>query len=128
VSNPRTVVPDEPFLFAEACCGDREFDKGFQRLMEEIFPEEESRLQPLPESHPIWRAHYLLDPASNPLWGIRRGSRTVAVYSAKDLSCYWNQVDHNPRAPTVVRAMKVGQNVIDYATNRELPPDKLSLP
>ena len=50
----------------------------------------------------------------------------MVIYSPKDLSCYWNQSEHSPANPAVIKAIKVGQNVIDYVTGRELPPDKLS--
>ncbi len=115
------------FLIADACCGDKEFDQGFRQLMKEIFPEPESQLRPLSPDHPIWRAKHLLDPQSHPLWGISRGSRTAVIYSPRDLSCYWNQSEHSPANPAVINAIKVGQNVIDYVTGREVPADKLAV-
>jgi RNA polymerase sigma factor (sigma-70 family) len=124
----RDYLDQGGFLFAEACCGEREFDQGFRRLMKEIFPEDESSLRPLPESHPLWRARNLLDPISHPLWGIQRGARTVVVYSPKDLSCYWNQADQISHSTAVFDAIRVGQNVIDYFTGRQFPPDKLEVP
>ncbi len=36
--NLREYVEQGGFIFAEACCGSREFDAGFKRLMKEIFP------------------------------------------------------------------------------------------
>ena len=66
-------------------------------------------------------------PTKYPLWGIQRGGRTVVIYSAKDLSCYWNLANQH-RVPAVDRAIKLGQNMIDYMTDRELPPDKLQVP
>src|SRR5262249_171894 len=53
------------------------------------------------------------------------GCRTVLIYSPKDLSCYWNQSERAPENNAVILATRVGQNVIDYATGRELPADKL---
>ncbi len=126
--NLRDYIDRGGFLFAEACCGEREFDQGFRRLMKEIFPEDESTLRPLAEDHLVWRSRWFIDPANNPLWGIQRGSRMVVVYSPKDLSCYWNQADHDPRNPAVDRAIKIGQNVVDFVTKRETPPDKLAFP
>jgi Domain of unknown function (DUF4159)/Prenyltransferase and squalene oxidase repeat len=126
--NLRDYIDRGGFLLADACCGEPGFDQGFRRLMKELFPEEESTLRPLAEDHHIWRSRHLIDPAANPLWGIWRGSRMVVVYSPKDLSCYWNQADHDPRNPVVARAIKIGQNVVDYVTKRELPPDKLAFP
>ena len=49
------------------------------------------------------------------------------IYSPTDLSCYWNQSEHSPANPAVIKAIKVGQNVIDYATGREMPADKLAV-
>ena len=123
--NIREYIEQGGFLFADACCGDREFDQGFRRLMKEIFPEEEFQLRPLSPEHPVWRARHLLSPEVHPLWGIEHGCRTVVIYSPTDLSCYWNQLEHSPANPAVIRSTKVGQNVIDYATGREMPADKL---
>src|SRR5262249_4139280 len=38
--NLRSYVEQGGFIFAEACCGRPEFDKGFNKLMKEIFPED----------------------------------------------------------------------------------------
>ncbi len=95
--------------------------------MKELFPEEGYELRPLPPEHPVWRARHLLSPEVNPLWGIEHGCRTMVIYSPQDLSCYWNQSEHKPDNIAVVRAIKVGQNVIDYATGREMPADKLAV-
>ncbi len=125
--NVRNYVEQGGFLFVDACCGEHEFDKGFRRLMQDIFPEEEYKLRPLSPEHPIWRARHELDPEAHPLWGIEHGCRTVVIYSPTDLSCYWNQSEHSPNNPAVINAVKVGQNVIDYATGREMPADKLTV-
>jgi len=52
----------------------------------------------------------------------------VVIYSPDDLSCYWNQMENQPGLPGVVLSQRIGQNVIDYATGREIPADKLSTP
>ena len=62
----------------------------------------------------------------HPLLGIPRGFRTAVIYSPKDLSCDWNQAEALRDNADVVKAIRVGQNVIDYVTNRTLPPDKFS--
>ncbi len=95
--------------------------------MKEIFPEEEYKLRPLSEDHPVWRAKHMLTPDIHPLWGIEHGCRTVVIYSPTDLSCYWNQSERSPTNTGVIKAIKVGQNVIDYATGREMPADKLTV-
>ena len=94
--------------------------------MAEIFPAKEDELQALPGDHAIWRARFLLAPEIQPLWGIRRPARTVVIYSPNDLSCFWNQSLRSLGNPAVIAAIKVGQNIVDHVTRRELPPDKLS--
>jgi hypothetical protein len=123
--NLRAYVDQGGFIVAEACCSRPEFDQGFRALMKEIFPEPGYDLHPLGEEHPIWRAKHLINPTVHPLWGIERGCRTVVVYSPRDLSCYWNQEKNSPAHPTVLKSIKLGQNIIDYATGREMPADKL---
>ncbi len=123
--NIREYVEQGGFLFVNACCGDREFDRGFRQLIQEIFPPPEFTLRPLSPEHPVWRARYLLSPEVHPLWGIEHGCRTVAIYSPRDLSCYWNQMENSQTNPAVIAATKIGQNVVDYATGREMPADKL---
>ncbi len=114
------------FLFAEAGCSKPEHDAGFRSLVAELFPAEQGyELKPLPDEHPVWRARYQLDPGSTPLWGIELGCRTVLIYSPQDLSGYWNQIYNQPDNPAVIKARRVGQNVIDYATGREPPEPKL---
>ena len=123
--NLREYVEQGGFLLADACCSNPEFDSGFKQLVKELFPEEEYKLRPLSDDHPVWRAKHLLTPGAYPLWGIEHGCRTVVIYSPKDLSCYWNQAEHSPTNTAVILATRVGQNIVDYATGRELPADKL---
>jgi hypothetical protein len=91
-----------------------------------MFPAKHDELRPLPDDHPNWQARFQLTPQTHRLWGIRRGDRTVVIYSPTDLSCFWNGSELNPANPAVIKAIRVGQNAIDYATGRKLPPDKLS--
>ncbi len=116
----REYIEQGGFLLAEACCGRAEFDRGFRALIAQVFPEPEYRLRPLPPEHPIWRSRFALTPEVHPLWGIEHGCRTVVVYSPGDLSCYWNQMNAHPDSPAVIKAQRVGQNVVDYATGREV--------
>jgi hypothetical protein len=115
------------FLFADACCSRPAFDSGFRALMARLFPGEEQKLHPLAEDHAVWRARYRLSPDVHPLWGIEYGCRTVVIYSPGDLSCYWNQIETTPENPAVILAERIGQNVVDYATGREMPADKLTV-
>ena len=124
----REFVDQGGFIVGEACCGRAEFDRGFKLLMKEIFPEQEYDLHPLAEDHAVWRAKWPLSPDVHPLWGIEHGCRTVVIYSPEDLSCYWNQMEKSPANPRVIKSQRVGQNIIDYFTGREIPADKLSTP
>ena len=124
----RDFVDQGGFIFADACCGRIEFDRGFRALMKEIFPDQEYDLHPLAADHAVWRSKYLLNPSDHPLWGIEHGCRTVVIYSPEDLSCDWNQAETQGELPRVVKSTRVGQNVVDYATGREMPADKLSTP
>ena len=124
-TNLHDFVEQGGFIFADACCGSRAFDQGFRRLMKELFPGEDFKLRLLPADHPVWRSRHLLSPVAHPLLGIEHGCRTVVIYSPSDLSCYWNQSEHSPSNPAVIKSIKVAQNVIDYATGREMPADKL---
>jgi len=110
------------FLFAEACCGRKEFDSGFRALMHKLFPDNE--LKPLPPEHPIWRAHAFVPPGSFPLEGIDYGCKTVVVYSPKDLSCFWESNLREPERGQL--AFRMGGNIIAYATGLEPPPPRLS--
>ncbi len=125
--NLREFVEQGGFIFADACCGNAEFDAGFKDLMIAIFPEEQFKLRPLSDDHPVWRAKHLLAPRAYDLWGIEHGCRTVVIYSRQDLSCFWNQAESSPVNPAVIKAIKIGQNVVDYATGREMPADKLTV-
>jgi hypothetical protein len=118
-NNLRAYVDQGGFIFAEACCGSSDFGEGFKKLMEELFPDNQEQLRPLADDHPIWRSRNLLNSEIHPLLGISRGGRTLVVHSPSDLSCYWNQAEREPANVGVIRAIKVGQNVIKYVTGHE---------
>src|SRR5262249_17908064 len=109
------------FILADACCGTTRFDTGFKKLMKEVLPEGERELRPLPPGHPIWTARHHLAPDSYPLMGIDMPGRTAVVYSGKDLSAYWNQCERSPSSSAVSLALRIGQNVIEYATSGKPP-------
>ena len=122
----REYVDQGGFIMAEACCSRPEFDRGFRALVAELFPEDADPLRPLAEDHAVWRSRHELIPEVHPLWGVEHGCRTVVIYTPEDLSCYWNQAESQPANPAVLKALKVGQNIVDYATGREMPADKLT--
>ena len=111
------------FILAEACCGRPEFDAGFRKLMQELFPD--NPLKPLGPEHPLWRAHAVVPPDAFPLEGIDYGCKTVVVYSPHDLSCLWeaNQTDKGRGQ----LAFRLGGNIIAYATGMEPPKPRGTL-
>ena len=121
----REYVDQGGFLLADACCNRSEFDHGFRGLMRAIFPEPQYQLHKLPKDHPVYRTRHVLTAELVPLEGIEYGCRTVVIYSPNDLSCCWNQMENSPENPAVILASRVGQNVVEYATGRVLPADKL---
>jgi hypothetical protein len=130
----KTYLENGGFLFADACqgegCKPADFDRAFRALMEELFPE--SKLEPLKPNHPIWNAHYNVEPQKRPLLGLQACCRTSVVYCPRNLACLWNadrpgiekQMKKDARFAGVLGdvkyATKVGVNVVTYATGREL--------
>jgi hypothetical protein len=110
------------FVLAEACCGRKEFDTGFRRLMHELFPD--NPLRPLSPDHPIWRAHALVPPDAFPLEGIEYGCKTVVVYSPKDLSCLWEANAYQEGRGQL--AFRLAGNILAYATGMEPPKPRLT--
>jgi hypothetical protein len=132
----RQYVDQGGFIFAEAChgngCNGEAFDRSFRALMKEIFPD--SPLRVLPLDHPVWFAEVKVDPAHLPekgLMGVDSCCRTSVVYCPENLSCFWElaqqgrEMKYPPEVEGKISAMlALGQNVLAYATNRELQ-DKL---
>lgn len=118
------------FLFAEGGRGDdcpaTPFHDQFTALMKELFPD--SELKPLGPEHPIWFAERPVTPSPDyPLLGLETCCRTSVVYCPGNLSCYWSRYfpGSGEKAPPKIRELTeprlfVGQNVLAYATNREL--------
>jgi hypothetical protein len=96
-------------------------------LLNELFPGPGTALHRLGPEHPVWRTRFALAPQDHPLWGLEQGCRTVLIYSPSDLSCSWNRREAQPFHPSVRLATQLGQNVVDYATGRTPPADKLTV-
>jgi hypothetical protein len=138
--NLREYINQGGFLFAEACdgmgCNGQAFDRSFRELMAELFPD--TPLRELPPDHPMWYAERRVSPQHLPsdmwLYGVDACCRTSVVYSNKTLTCLWELHAGRREAAysestkqQVQAAMNLGQNVLAYATNRELR-DKLDQP
>jgi hypothetical protein len=119
------------FILAVNSCGREDFRDGFTELVEKMYPNGETSLQRLTAEHPVFRTEYLLDADGSELWGAEFGCRTAIMYSPDDLGCLWNRWSklEPPNRPAqfksrIERAMRVGTNIITYATGRE-PVNKL---
>jgi hypothetical protein len=111
------------FLFAEACCGDPDFDKGIKQWVKNNWPGHE--LTYLESTHPVWGCFNLV-PAGDPykLMGLQVGCRTIMLYSPQDLSCRWES-NQRKDGPTQ-RAFELGANIAAYATGRTPPQPRLT--
>lgn len=127
----RSYIEQGGFVFASAGCNKEAFDAGMRDFVAKVYPNGEGELSRLQADHPIYQAEYLLDPETVELWGVEVGCRTAIVYSPDDLGCLWEMwLPFAPpkRTPNVTgmitQKLRVGVNVIAYATGRE-PPSKL---
>jgi hypothetical protein len=125
----KAYVSNGGLIFAEACCGSDEFDKGFRALMKKLFPEQS--LEKLADDHPVWTAagKFAIPPGKwrerFPLYGIQMGCKTAVIYSPKDVSCFWESNQYADKGECEV-AFHVGANVIAYATGLEPPKPRLT--
>ncbi len=100
------------FIFAEACCSRKEFDRSFRAFMKQLYPDQE--LEELPKDHPVYTALLKLAPDERrPLFGLRASCRTSIIYSPTDMSCKWE------KQQIADSAFKLGINVLAYATGME---------
>jgi hypothetical protein len=139
-TNLKEFVNQGGFLFVEACdgqgCDGQAFDRSFRALMAELFPD--SPLRELSPDHAVWLAEETVKPEDLPeglwLYGVDACCRTSVIYANKSMSCYWElspgrrKADYPPEVARQVEAcLNLGQNVLAYATNRELK-EKLDRP
>ncbi|MCG8648410.1 MAG: DUF4159 domain-containing protein, partial [Pirellulales bacterium] len=116
-------------------CGDAsDFEISVRRMCADWYPG--TQFDRLPPSHPIWYAERKVDPAplGEDFWvyGVQACCRTAIFYVPRSLSCRWQLGDvlfrrgeANPAARAQVdTAVRLGENLIAYATGRELK-DKL---
>jgi hypothetical protein len=127
----RAYVDQGGFIFAVKNCNGAGFDEGIRSLAARIYASGDVQLKRLPPEHPIYRAEYPLDSGATELWGVDFGCRTSFVYSPQDRSCLWDKWSFQRIAKRtaqfnllLLQSMKVGVNVVAYATGRE-PYDKL---
>lgn len=124
----KEFVAQGGFIYAERCCKSASFDEGFRDLIKRMYPQSEARLKMLPADHALYRSEYLIDPSTVEMWGVDVGCRTSIIYSPHDFSCLWDKwtpFEVPGRSPQmsamITKAVRIGVNVVAYATGRELP-------
>ncbi len=131
----RNYLVQGGFLFAVQNCNSSEFDEGFRELVRKLF-DGQYELRKLPPTHDVYRSENVFPPDTEvpELWGVDFGCRTAIIYAPFDHACRWDKwMRYDPPRRTaalktqVDRSMKLGVNVIAYATSRELQ-DKLQRP
>lgn len=111
------------FIFAEACCGSKQFDRDFRALVLRLYGKD--ALQPLKDDHPLRTASgHFVSERDFPLEGVQQGCKTVVVYSPQPVAGYWeaNQL----KTLRARKAFHLGANVIAYATGLEPPQPRLT--
>ncbi|WP_404310592.1 DUF4159 domain-containing protein [Neorhodopirellula lusitana] len=125
-------------LAGDGCGDDRAFRQSVTQLCQQWYPQ--SRLEPLPATHPVWFAEKYVDPkvvlSENgqefSIEGVQSCCRTPIFYSPQSLMCRWSYGGPLLRnldlpdaiAGQVKAGITVGENILAYATGRELK-DKL---
>lgn len=114
---------------------------GFQQSVTELcakwYPS--APLERLPSTHPVWNAERKVDVTAMPddfwVYGVQACCRTAVFFVPESLTCRWELGDRlfrrsNPDADDqsardqIEQSIRIGQNIIAYATGRELK-DKL---
>jgi Domain of unknown function (DUF4159) len=120
----KKYVESGGFILGVACCGSKDFDKGFHELCEELFDKE---LQPLDPNHPVWTMKFEVKPDSFDfkLKGLQLGCKTVVIYCPENMCGYW-ELDRKDDRGKGEAAFHLGANIIAYATGLEPPKPRLT--
>lgn len=123
----REYIEQGGMLMVDANCSCEGFDGGFRKLIAEMFPEPERQLRPIEPGHGVWTSLFDLSNLAGqwPLYGIDVGCRTGVFYSPSDLSCQWELSKSRDGQARSQAAMRLGANLIAYATGPENLTDKL---
>ncbi|MCA9139245.1 MAG: DUF4159 domain-containing protein [Planctomycetales bacterium] len=116
-------------------CGNAaNFQNSVANLCSQWYPD--APLERLPTSHPVWSAERKVDIDAMPngfwVYGVQACCRTAVFYVPQSLTCRWelgDQLFHrgendDPVRQQIDHSIRIGQNIIAYATGRELK-DKL---
>jgi hypothetical protein len=132
----KKYLDDGGTLWADCCCGRKEFDAAIRELVGELFPG--GKLAPLPADHAVYRSGYAIGTvrwAERPrtvgttfvekppaLEGLTSGGRLVVIYSPNSLGCGW--ASYPLGAPCVLEdgdAIRLSINVLLYALTAGRP-------
>jgi hypothetical protein len=142
VENLRRYVTFGGFVLADDNDGQEggAFDRSFRREMARVFPQ--GQLQPMPQSHVVYKSFYLLDsPAGRVLTrpqmeSIQVGKRSAVIYSPNDLGGAWTRDETGTWQYEVVpggehqreMAFRLGINLCMYALCLDYKDDAVHLP
>lgn len=116
-------------------CGNAaNFQNSVANLCSRWYPD--APLERLPATHPVWNAERPVDLDAMPegfwIYGVQACCRTAVFYVPESLTCRWELGDQlfkrgqadDPVRRQIDHSVRIGQNIIAYATGRELK-DKL---
>jgi Domain of unknown function (DUF4159)/Prenyltransferase and squalene oxidase repeat len=107
-------------ILFEASCGNAQVNSWWKKTCGEIWPEWE--LKRLEKTHPLWTADLQIKGRLPQFQGIYDGTRTLVIYSPKDISCLW----HSYAITRNKNFFDLGANLYAYATDRGRLRGKLS--
>jgi hypothetical protein len=143
LKNLRANLKTGGILFADACCGKKEFDGAFRKMIEQLFAGEESKpkLEPIPLTDPLFgkelnglpiatvRCRRERPDGGGPeaelrdvapyLEGVKLNGRWVVIYSKYDIGCALER-HQSPdcMGHDYASALKLGAAVVLYALKR----------
>ena len=118
----KRFIENGGFIFAEACCGNPNFDAGFKQWVKNTW---DAELTYIESTDPVWTSYHTITAgAPFKLMALRLGCRTVMLYSPQDLSCHWES--NRYQDGVTKRAFELGANIVAYATGRTPPQPRLT--
>ncbi len=139
VEQLRSYIDQGGTIFFESDSGDGcgpagPFARSVQKLSQRLV--DDAVMEKLPPDHPVWFAERKVAPAAIDkdfwMYGVQACCRTSIFFSPRSLSCRWELADlvfrrqpiAEPAKEQIKAAVGIGENMIAYATGRELK-DKL---
>jgi hypothetical protein len=122
-------------LLADACCGSKEFDESFRRMVEQMWPKKELKLEPIPRTDELFGRELNGDAINSVLCrrpgrpefqvlppeleGVKYRGRWVVIYSKYDLGCALEKAP----SPGCIghdydNAVRLGRAAVLYALKR----------